>query len=182
MNAFAMWRRLDAPGHDAALLTQAEGGWSLSGAAIFKHPDGPACIEYRVELDAAWCTRAGIVRGFVGTRRLDHTISCDPDGWRLDDVLNDGLAHLVDLDFGFTPATNLQQLRRVRPAIGESADLPVAWFDVGATTLAELPQRYERRDATRYWYVAPSVPYEGLLELAPNGFARTYPGLWEMED
>jgi hypothetical protein len=181
MNASAIWRRLDAPGHDCALLTPTDAGWLLSGAAAFSHRDGPACVAYRVDLDAAWRTRGGTASGFVGARRFDRAIRRDADGWRLDGALIDGLAHLVDLDFGFTPATNLQQLRRTRPALGESVELPVAWFDIDATTLVELPQRYERRDATRYWYFAPSVRYQGLLELAPNGFASLYPGLWAME-
>jgi hypothetical protein len=182
VNAVAIWRRLDISGHDAALLTQTQAGWSLSGAAVFKHADGPACVEYRVDLDAAWRTQRGTASGFVGERRFDHRIGRDPDGWRLDGVLVDGLAHLVDLDFGFTPATNLQQMRRTRPAIGAAVELAVAWFDIDAGALVELPQRYERLGAARYWYVAPSVPYEGLLELAENGFARLYPGLWAMED
>ncbi|MDQ6869318.1 MAG: hypothetical protein M3178_13370 [Pseudomonadota bacterium] len=37
-----------------------------------------------------------------------------------------------------------------------------------------------RRPAT-FWYEAPSVGYEGLLELAPDGFIRRYPNLWEAE-
>jgi hypothetical protein len=182
MNAGALWRRLDVPGHDAALLSRTQAGWSLTGAAVFKHADGPAAVDYRVELDATWRTVRGKASGFVGERRFDHRISREPGGWRLDGVLIEGLAHLVDLDFGFTPATNLQQVRRLGLKIGEAAELPVAWFDIGMSALVELPQRYERRDATRYWYVAPSVPYEGMIELAESGFVKHYPGLWAAED
>jgi hypothetical protein len=88
---------------------------------------------------------------------------------------------LIDLDFGFTPATNLQQLRRVSMRMNEPTLLPVAWFDVDAATLTELPQVYERRGDKAFWYSAPSVGYEGMLELSPNGFVRHYPNLWEVE-
>jgi len=179
MNVFALWRRLDTPGHDAALLTANDGGFVLRGTAVFRHPAGPACVDYAVEVDAAWRTRRGKVCGFVADRRFDHTIAREAHGWSLDGVPIARLAHLLDLDFGFTPATNLLQLRRTAP--GASLDLPVAWFDIDAITLVELPQRYERRDETTYWYAAPTVPYEGILELAPNGFARKYPQLWAME-
>jgi hypothetical protein len=91
------------------------------------------------------------------------------------------LESCVDLDFGFTPATNLLQLQRVALAVGQVADVPVAWLDVSAGTLTVLPQRYERRSATTYWYESPSANYEGLLEVAPTGFIRRYPGLWEAE-
>jgi hypothetical protein len=52
-------------------------------------------------------------------------------------------------------------------------------LETGALT--ELRQIYERRDAHRLSYRAPDVDYEGLLELAPSGFIRRYPGLWEAE-
>jgi Putative glycolipid-binding len=56
----------------------------------------------------------------------------------------------IDLDFGFTPATNLSQLRRIALEIGQAVDLPVAWLDVTADTLTSLYQRYERRTTNAY--------------------------------
>lgn len=181
MEVSAIWQRLDTPGHDAALLAQCGAGWSLRGTAVFKHDDGPACISYCVDLDPSWITRSGSVHGFIGPRKIDHCIRRESTGWYLGDILIEGLAHLVDLDYGFTPATNLQQLQRMALDLGESADVPVAWFDVDAPTLTELPQRYERSNETTYRYVAPSVPYKGLLEISSNGFVRNYLGLWRME-
>jgi uncharacterized protein len=181
MTASALWRRLDAPGHDAALLTRRDAGWSLRGTAVFQHADGAACVNYSVDLDGAWKTLCGSAQGFVGDRGFDHVIARAPEGWRLDGASIDGLAHLCDLDFGFTPATNLQQLRRIALAPGQAADLTVVWFDIGAAALTPLPQRYARRGETAYFYEAPTVPYEGLIELAPNGFVKFYPGLWRME-
>lgn len=72
-------------------------------------------------------------------------------------------------------------LRRLALAVGQAADAPAAWLDVESGTLEHLPQRYERRSRTTYWYEAPSVGYAGLLEVAPSGFVRTYPGLCEAE-
>jgi hypothetical protein len=153
----------------------------LRGTAVFKHQAGPACLNYSVDVDACWRTKRGEVQGFLADRKLDHVISREPDGWYLNGSLVDGLEHLWDLDYGFTPATNLQQMRRVAAVPDQAIDLPVAWFDIDTTTLTELPQRYERRSETTYWYVAPTVPYEGLLELSQNGFASIYPRLWKME-
>jgi hypothetical protein len=181
MSAFAIWRRLDTPGHDAALLVRLERGWSLRGTAVFKHREGPASIHYSVEADVAWTTRRGRVEGFLGSRRFAHAIEHEPDGWYLDGTRIGGLEHLQDIDYGFTPATNLLQLRRAAPAPGQAIDLPAAWFNIDAGGLTELPQRYLRRGEASYWYTAPSVPYEGLLEFADSGFIRRYPHLWEME-
>jgi hypothetical protein len=44
----------------------------------------------------------------------------------------------------------------------------------------ELQQRYERVAERGYRYRSTTTGYEGLLELAPNGFAARYPELWEM--
>jgi hypothetical protein len=60
----------------------------------------------------------------------------------------------VDLDFGFTPATNLLQLRRIALAVGEAANVPVAWLDVTVPTLSRLDQRYHRQSQTAYEYEA----------------------------
>jgi hypothetical protein len=179
--AAALWRRIDTPGHDAALLTRSAVGWRLLGTAVFLHADGPARLSYELVLDADWRTVRGSVRGFLAGRQIERKIVRGERGWTLDDVRVAGLDHLVDLDLGFTPATNLQQLRRARLAAGEGVDLPVAWLDAGADALEELPQRYERLDATRVRYSAPSVPYAATLELADSGFVRLYPGLWEMD-
>jgi uncharacterized protein len=178
---FAMWRRLDTPGHDAAILTRNDGGWSLRGMAVFKHEAGPAFINYAVELDRSWGTISGDIRGFLAGRPIGHVIRRENDGWYLNGTMIAGLHHLVDLDYGFTPATNMQLLRRINLNAGQSMDVSVVWFDIDATTLTKLPQRYERRDETSYWYKSPTGAYEAMLQVSENGFARIYPDLWEME-
>ena len=180
MSEFAAWRRLDRPGSDAAHLRSHAGGWLLQGAAAFDHELGPATVAYRVEVDARWETRRGVVSGFLGDKTVRREIRRDDRGWRLDGVPVQGLKHLVDLDFGFTPATNILQLSRVRLSPGQKADVPVAWFDLDSASLIELPQTYERRGDATYWYEAPTVSYQALLEIAPNGFVRSYPSLWRL--
>ena len=104
------------------------------------------------------------------------------DRWLLNDAPVHGLDDCVDVDFGFTPATNLLQLRRTALELGEAADVPVAWLDVPAGTLIRLEQRYHRLADARYAYDAPRFAYHAELEVSPEGFARRYPGLWELED
>jgi len=179
--ASMLWRRLDAPGHDACRLEQNDLGWSLEGAAVFRHPSGPASIAYSVQCDREWRTLSGWVRGALGRRAIDYRVAYRDTSWLLNDAPVPGLEALVDLDLGFTPATNLQQLRRVSIGQDEALELPVAWLDVEAGALTELPQLYTRRSEAAFWYEAPSVGYQGLLELAPNGFIKSYPNLWEAE-
>lgn len=181
MTITALWRRLDAPGHDAASLSRRADGWCLQGTAVFEHEGQPACVRYELELVNSWATVRARVLGFIAEKRIDDTIVRDDLGWLFNGSRVSGLEALVDLDLAFTPATNLQHLRRTALQIGEEAEIPVAWLQPGASTLIELPQHYKRLDEQRYWYRASSVSYEAILELAPNGFVRTYPGLWEIE-
>lgn len=177
---FAAWMRLDRPGRDSALLQPGDGGWLLRGAAAFDHDGGPAAVAYQVEVDARWQTRRGAISGFLGAKTIAHQFRRDDSGWRLNGVAVEGLEHLVDLDYGFTPATNVLQLSRIALAPGQRADVPVVWFDFDSASLIELPQSYERRSEMSYWYEAPTVSYRALLEIAPSGFVRSYPGLWRL--
>ena len=180
MSKFAAWRRLDRQGCDAALLEPASGGWLLKGAASFDHDDGPAAVAYQVETDARWRTRRGIISGFLGAKRIQHEIERGSGGWRLDGVAIAGLERLVDLDFGFTPATNVLQLSRIALEPGQKAEVAVTWFDLDSPSLTQLPQIYERRGEAAYLYEAPTVPYRALLEIAPSGFVQSYPDLWRL--
>jgi hypothetical protein len=176
----AFWKCLHTQGHDAALLTPGLIGWHLTGMASFRNRRGPVAANYTVELDEAWLTRRGSVRGFASGKRFHHSFERKPEGWLLDGKPC-GLSHITDLDFGFTPATNLPQLQRAALQIGDRAEFPVAWFDIGKDSLTELPQIYERRDENLYWYESPTSEYAETLEVDSSGFIRLYPMLWEME-
>lgn len=180
LSEFVAWMRLDRPGRDAASFRRIDEGWVLEGAAAFDHEAGLAAVAYRVEVDVRWETKRGMIAGFLAGRAIRHEIERDSAGWRLNGARIEGLEHLVDLDYGFTPATNVLQLSRNALKVGQKAAVPVAWFDLDSASLIELPQLYERRGEACYWYEAPTVRYQGLLEIAPNGFVRSYPGLWRL--
>ena len=62
--ASILWRRLDVEGHDACLLSQADGAHSLEGQAIFVQDGKPCCLAYEVICEAGWRTRSARVDGF----------------------------------------------------------------------------------------------------------------------
>ena len=179
--ASMLWRQLDAPGHDACSLERNEAGWGLRGAAAFRHDKGPAWILYAIQCDAEWQAVSAQLRGAVGKRRIDVAIARRDGSWTLNGAQVPKLEHLTDIDLAFTPATNLLHLRRVAIGLDESVRLPVAWFELDTGALTELPQIYRRLSETELSYEAPSVGYEAILQLAPNGFIRRYPQLWEAE-
>lgn len=180
--ATILWRRLDTPGHDGCRLLRHADGWEVEGAAVFREGGAPARLAYRLVCDAAWRTVRGEVHGWLDAREVDYSVARSPEGqWALNGQAVPHLETCVDLDLGFTPATNLTQLRRIALAEGQAADVPVAWLDIAAGTLTILEQRYERRSDSTYWYEAPPFDYRALLEVDASGFVRRYPGLWEPE-
>jgi hypothetical protein len=102
-------------------------------------------------------------------------------GWTVNGAPVPDLGDCVDLDFGFTPATNTLQIRRTVLSEGESADVAAAWLDVRAGRLERLNQRYKRLGQTSYWYTAPRFDYTAVLEVNELGLVVLYPNLWEAE-
>ena len=177
-----LWRRLDVPGHDACRLMETADGYALEGCAAFVESDEIVALRYRVTCDRNWQAQRSHVVGWAGTRSIVWHIAQNHDGvWSLDGREFPELNGCQDLDLGFTPATNLLQLRRIALKPGSAADVPAAWLDTSSTTLMLLTQRYARLNDRHYEYVAPATSYHAVLDVTRHGFVRTYPGLWELE-
>lgn len=177
MEASAFWNRLDFAGSDVCHLVRIAGGWRLEGFAAFF--DGqPVGIHYAVDCSSGWVTRSARLRCLVDDTELSVTIGHSKDVWLLRGEAVSGLEGCVDIDLGFTPATNLLAIKRLALGVGESASVVSAWYDVSSDSLTRLDQSYRRLDEARYAYAAPSVSYEGTLEFGPDGFVNQYPGLW----
>ncbi len=92
------------------------------------------------------------------------------------------MPEVFDLDLGFTPATNMPQLRRIGLSVGDEVAFDVAWLDAGSEKLVPLPQHYQRISDREYFYQSPTFGYEATISLAQSGFVASYPGLWEIEE
>jgi uncharacterized protein len=174
------WRRLDLPGRDHAELTSTPGGHRLVGGAHFHDTDGLIAITYFVTLAPDWTTQSAALRVMdrAGRRRL--TIASNSTGtWTVQGRPMPAVSGCVDLDLAFTPATNLISVRRLALAVGASADVTAAWFDLRAKTLAPLRQTYHRISASEYAYSCPALGFNATLHVDENGFVRRYPPLWE---
>jgi hypothetical protein len=176
------WRRLEVPGSDACALEEVREGWRLHGSASFGTGKDAATLAYDVACDREWRTLRAEVKGTVGSRPLAITVRRSAGGsWQIGDRPAPQLEGLMDLDLGFTPATNLFPLRRLALRPGQAADAAAAWLDDGSWQFSRLPQRYERRSAREYWYESPATGYAALLTVTADGFVSDYPGLWTAE-
>lgn len=84
----------------------------------------------------------------------------------------------IDLDLGFTPATNLIAIRRLDLRPGAEIPAPAAYYLEFLLELGLVEQTYRRTGETTLAYASPAYDYRGELQIAPVGFVTDYPGLW----
>jgi uncharacterized protein len=176
------WRRLDSPGHDAAILRAADEGWLLEGVAAFLEEGSPSHLRYLVRLDSRWHTRSAKVEGWWGTAPVKLAISVGPTGdWLLNGEPAPAVSGASDIDLAFTPATNLLPIRRLQLAVGQSTPVVAAWLPFPELTLRLLDQVYRRASANTYDYSSSGGSFQAALSVSPEGFVTDYPGLWVQE-
>ena len=178
--ASILWRRLDAPGHDACRLERRGLRWLVSGAAAFRHATGPASVEYSLLVDRDWRTSQGRVKGAIGERAIDIRISREENGWRLNRRARRRLSPSRRSRFRLHAGDELHPVetrRRCPPALrcgfpspGSISSWPACQsWNRSTNAAAKANSCMPRRRST-------TGP---CSELDASGFIRRYPGLWE---
>ncbi len=176
------WRRTDGPGHECARLVYHEPFWQLGGTAVFAHEGRPCRLEYAVACDAAWRTLRADVGGWVGSRRIRFSLTATAQRvWQVDGRPCPAVAGCLDVDFGFSAATNLLPIRRLGLAVGQSAPVSAAWVGLPGFEVEALAQVYRRLGETSYHYATADGTFATDLEVNPAGFVVRYPGRCELE-
>jgi uncharacterized protein len=157
--------------------------WQLSGTAIFLFNQMSCHLSYEVSTNAHWQTSTASVSGRVGKLAVALTITPTVNGhWSINGLEMKTAAGCIDLDLGFTPATNLIAIRRLSLEIGERSPAPAAWLEFPNFELKILEQYYHRISHHQYKYAAPQVDYTSILEVDRYGAITRYPSLWEQEN
>jgi uncharacterized protein len=181
-NTSILWRRLDQPGHDSALLRETVAGAIIEGTSVFDESGRPCRLDYRVVCDAAWRTLSARVTGWIDTTTLDVAMGVDAArAWTLNGEPCPDLQGCEDIDLSFSPATNLLPIRRARLVIGERISVRAAWLRFPLVRLESLDQTYERVSESKYRYESGGGSFVATLETNTAGFVTQYPGLWQLE-
>lgn len=177
-----LWRRLDQPGHEICTLRSLNEEWSLSGTAIFAEKSGPCKLDYRILCSADWQTRTVDLFGVLGGNEIQIEFSVDSHRvWYRNGVVCSAVSECIDIDLGFTPATNLLPIRRLGLAVGESAEVRAAWLPFPALHLEPLTQNYRREAEDIYRYESRGGQYVAKLTVNRAGFVTHYPHLCSLE-
>lgn len=180
--AHILWRRLDRPGHDACRLWSEGALWRLEGMAVWMSDHGPAQLGYEISVHQSWITHSTRVMGRMGRQPVSLSIHRDDAGnWRVNGEALPEMTGLPDIDLGFTPATNLMPIRRLRASRTEAADICAVWLDSEDGQLKRLPQHYAVLPGGHWRYRSPSHEYQADLTVDGDGFVTLYPDLWSKE-
>jgi hypothetical protein len=155
------------------------GGWRFRGMAVLPIDGEPAQISYRLELDPLWRTRRAEL-AIEAERRTQHiVVVADGEGtWNVEGIDAEPLDGCIDIDLGFSPATNTLQIRRLGLQPGESHTLPVAWLMFPELTLQPLDQTYTHLGPDRWQYASKGFTAE--LAVDSGGYVLRYgDDLWK---
>jgi hypothetical protein len=153
--------RLDGAGHQ------------FEGVVVLPIDGEPGHIDYRLALDPGWRTREFEATVGRGAERTRLEIRADGSGrWHRDGAPLVELEGCLDIDLGWTPATNTLQIRRLGLAVGDRQTLDVAWLRFPELTLERVAQTYEHLGPTTWRYSAGG--FSAVLEVDEHGFVRRY--------
>lgn len=178
------WRRLDVPGREDARVARTADGWRLTGRVEADEAGVRARLAYVIECGRDWRTRRSIVTGQAAGAAIRFELTADGNGrWTLNGAplpLADGA---LDIDLGFTPATNLLPIRRLDLEVGGRADVRTAWVRFPELRVEALEQSYHREAARTFRYHASvdGEPFRARLYTDEFGRVLLYEGLWEAE-
>jgi uncharacterized protein len=178
------WRRTDVPGREEARVERTAGGWRLTGELDAEETDVHARLRYAIDCDARWHTRSALIEGTANGRAIRFALAADARGaWSRDGEVVPALAGALDVDLGFTPATNTLPIRRLALAIGETRPVRSAWLRFPELRLEPLEQTYTREAECVYHYRAlvDGEPFAARLDTDAYGRVLRYEGLWEAE-
>jgi hypothetical protein len=175
-----LWQTLVWPGSEYCCLWGYDDGWRITGTVLAAIEETPARIQYQVECDPAWHTRLVEIEVEKGAASQTLYLAVDAQQrWRLAEQELTSLAGYLDVDLGFTPATNTLPIRRLNLAVGQSAEVTAVWVQFPSLEIKPLPQRYTRLAQDRYRYESNYGAFVAELEVDQDGLVIHYPGGWQ---
>ena len=178
------WRRTDVPGFEEARANRTPAGWRLVGDVDVKEAGLATRMHYVIDCDAEWRTRAAVIQGESAGHSIQIALTADGRGnWLRDGRPLPELHGALDVDLGFTPATNTLPIRRLALDVGQSALVRSAWLRFPELVLEPLEQTYIKEDSMtfRYRALVDGEPFTARLDTDIFGRVLQYEGLWTAE-
>lgn len=164
---------------DFTLATGAA-GHRLAGAVQIIREETPVEIAYQVDCAPDWTTRSAVVE--IPALDVDLSIRVDAGSWIVDGEPRPDLDGCIDVDLGWTPATNTLPIRRLGSAADARRTIRAAWLRWPELVILPSDQTYTRR-RDRLWTYA-SGEFSAELEVDDQGVVVNYgsPPIWRGSD
>jgi uncharacterized protein len=177
-----MWSSWDGTGMEHLRLQLDDDGIAADGVIIGVAEERPFRVRYEIRCDPGWDVRSVCV---AEVSSISPTIDLFADGegnWATrDGVTVPDLGGCVDVDLSMTPFTNTLPIRRLELAPDESAELSVAYIQVGKAQVRAEQQRYTRLESYSggelYRYESLDSGFTADLPVDEDGLVVDYPGL-----
>jgi hypothetical protein len=175
-----LWRWLQGPGLERFEFLRLPDAWLFRGTILTSADNGPSEVRYEILCDSAFCTRNATisVHDNLGDRRLE--ISARDGLWLENGRENQTVKGAIDIDLGWSPATNTLPIRRLGLKVGEpSGEFIAAWVRFPDLTLQPLPQEYVRLAENQYRYSSRGGAFVAGLNVDEHGLVLDYEGFWQ---
>lgn len=178
MKPLYRWQPTDGIGFEHAEIADRAEGIAINSAVIGEQGGQPFALIYRLLCTANWQVR----ELQIGTINMPKPMELirDQDGWR--DAVGRRLPELtgcLDVDISATPLTNALPIRRLNLAVGQSAEVSVAYIHCPSLELTVINQRYTRKSETQYLFDLIDGSFSATITVDQDGFVTDYPRLFK---
>jgi hypothetical protein len=158
-------------------LSSFNGGFELIGKTLIVHDGVRVEIAYRVETASDWVAQFATVD--IPALAVSHEVTVPTPGhWLVDGERRPDLDGCVDIDLGWTPATNTLPIRRLQLQNGDTATIRATWLKWSELRFMAANQTYTRTGDATWQYTSGNFSAEILVD--DQGLVLRYgdPPIW----
>ena len=176
-----IWRNLKIPGQEYCMLFGSPEGFNFNGWVILAY-GRPYWIRYEIQCDSSWNTRSVQVAFASGNSRSEAHYKVKPPGlwWRQNREIPE-LRGCLDVDLGFSPATNTLPIRRLNLRQNESGHLAAAWIRLPDQPVVPLEQIYTNLGGRNFRYQSVPSGFTADITVDHLGLVAKYSKGWIRE-
>ncbi len=179
-NKTIFFKRLDTSGTEFLQMNESVSACSLAGMATFQEEGEAYAVQYDIVCTTDWRTQLVSARCVTAQGETTLKLRVDQDGtWWANGVSLRGLSGCTNVDLGFTPASNTLPIRRLQLAVGDAAEVEVAWVKFPSFEIVRARQVYRRVSDGTYLYLNVDSGFSAEISVDEHGLVTHYPGLWQ---
>ncbi|MED5525364.1 putative glycolipid-binding domain-containing protein [Gallaecimonas pentaromativorans] len=148
----------------------------LEGTVLGLYESKPFAIDYEIRCFSCWRTRQATV---IPKRGLPIAVVGDGEGnWTCDGEPRPEWQGCLDVDLGFTLATNMLPIKRLDLAVGDDRTIKVIWYRFPQGRFEVVEQNYAHLAPRLYRYTNLATGFTADLSIDDNGMVKDYGELW----